>query len=105
MILQVFKPQKIYKNSKISNFFLFLKTSYKIFKLLISNEANPNIYNSKGYRLVHQIVLDKDFQALKLILDICGKSKINMFISQLKTHQRPRRCYNLSVIVIITKLA
>lgn len=52
-----------------------LEKSCRVFRKLLTYKADPNIYNSKGYRLVHQIVLDKDIQVLEMVIEICGQSK------------------------------
>jgi hypothetical protein len=36
---------------------------------MLTNNANPNIYNNDGLRLIHQVTLDKNFEILKLLLD------------------------------------
>jgi hypothetical protein len=36
---------------------------------MLINNANSNIYNSDGLRLIHQVVLDKNFELVKLLLN------------------------------------
>ena len=36
---------------------------------MLLNNANTNIYNNEGLRLIHQVVLDKNFEILKLVLN------------------------------------
>ena len=45
--------------------------SFNVFKKLIENNADPNIYNHQGYRLIHQVILDKDLEVLELIIKQC----------------------------------
>ena len=47
-----------------------------VIRLLIQNRANPNIYNQKGLRMVHQITLDKDYELLKLLIDTYQDGKL-----------------------------
>ena len=56
-----------------------LNKSYKVFRKLLINKADPNVYNSKGYRLIHQIVIDKDIEILEMIIEICGQSNYLTF--------------------------